>query len=116
MLQRVGRPVEEAELDPIADRKLQLAVVLVVVVLSVLPGLEKTLADVGEEGVAITKERVDRLRLSRARGMWKQCRRRPTVDDLEGSHTESRVEGVVAVLRPSQPVDLGVWVIARSTP
>ena len=93
MLQRVGRPVEEAELDPIANRKLQLAVVLVVVVLSVLPGLEKLLADVGEEGVSIMEERVDRLRLSRARGMWKQHRRRPTVDDLEGSHAERRVEG-----------------------
>jgi len=45
--------VEEAEPDPIADRKLQLAVVLVVVVLGVLLGLEKVLADVGEEGVAI---------------------------------------------------------------
>jgi len=55
VLQRVGRPVEEAELDPIANRKLQLAVVLVVVVLGVLPGLEKALADVGEEGVAITE-------------------------------------------------------------
>jgi len=47
--------VEEAEPDPIADRKLQLAVVLVVVVLSVLPGLEKSLADVGEEGIAVTE-------------------------------------------------------------
>jgi len=47
--------VEEAELDPIANRKLQLAVVLVVVVFGVLPGLEKALADVGEEGVAITE-------------------------------------------------------------
>ena len=55
VLQRVGRPVEEAELDPIANRKLQLAVVLVVVVLGVLPGLEKALTDVGEEGVAITE-------------------------------------------------------------
>ena len=55
VLQRVGRPVEEAEPDPIADRKLQLAVVLVVVVLSVLLRLEKTLADVGEEGIAVTE-------------------------------------------------------------
>ena len=55
MLQRVGRPVEEVEPDPIANRKLQLVVVLVVVMLGVLPGLEKTLADVGEEGVVITE-------------------------------------------------------------
>ena len=47
--------MEEAELDPIANRKLQLVVVLVVVMLGVLPGLEKTLADVGEEGVVITE-------------------------------------------------------------
>ena len=55
MLQRVGRPVEEVEPDPIANRKLQLVVVLIVVMLGVLPGLEKTLADVGEEGVVITE-------------------------------------------------------------
>jgi hypothetical protein len=47
--------VEEAKPDPIPDRKLQLAVVLVVVVLSVLLRLEKTLADVGEEGIAVTE-------------------------------------------------------------
>ena len=47
--------MEEVEPDPIANRKLQLAVVLVVVVLGVLPGLEKALADVGEEGVVITE-------------------------------------------------------------
>ena len=55
VLQRVGRPVEEAKPDPISDRKLQLAVVLVLVVLSVLLSLEKTLTDVGEEGVAVTE-------------------------------------------------------------
>ena len=47
--------MEEAKPDPIPDRKLQLAVVLVVVVLSVLLSLEKTLMDVGEEGVVVTE-------------------------------------------------------------
>ena len=54
-IQRVGRPVEQAEPNPIAHRKLQLAVVDIVVVLGVLTGLEEMLSDVGEEGVTIAE-------------------------------------------------------------
>jgi len=69
-LQRVGRPVWQAEPDPITHRKLQLAAVNVVVVLGVLTSLEKTLADVDEEGVTVTEKRVGRVRLGRAGGVW----------------------------------------------
>ena len=62
--------MEQAEPDPIAHRKLQLAVVNVVVVLGVLTSLEETLADVGEEGIAVAEERVDRVRLGRTNGVW----------------------------------------------
>ena len=41
------------ELDPIVHRKLQLAVVDVVVVLDGLTGLEETPANVGKEGIAV---------------------------------------------------------------
>jgi len=61
--------MEQAELDPIAHCKLQLVVVNVVVVLGVLTSLEETIADVGEEGVAVAEERVGRVHLGRASGV-----------------------------------------------
>ena len=54
-LQREGRPVQQAKLDPVTHRELQLAVMSVVVVLGVLTSLEKMLAEVGEEGVAVAE-------------------------------------------------------------
>jgi len=42
----------------------------VVVVLGVLTSLKKTLADVGEEGVAVSEKRVGRVRLGHAGGVW----------------------------------------------
>jgi len=54
-LQREGRPVQQAKPDPVTHRELQLAVMSVVVVLGVLTSLEETLADVGEEGVAVAE-------------------------------------------------------------
>jgi len=36
----------------------------------VLTSLEKKLADVGEEGVAVAEKRVSRVRLGRAGGVW----------------------------------------------
>ena len=42
----------------------------VIVVLGVLTSLEKTLADVGEEGVVVAEKRVGRVRLGRAGSVW----------------------------------------------
>jgi hypothetical protein len=54
-LQRAGRPVQQAKLDPGTHRELQLAVMSTIVVLGVLTSLENTLADIGEEGVAVAE-------------------------------------------------------------
>ena len=62
--------MELAESDPIAHRKLQVAVVGIVVVLGVLMSLEKTLANVGEKGVAVTEERVGYVCLGHAGSVW----------------------------------------------
>jgi hypothetical protein len=89
----------------------------IVVVLGVLLCLEKTLADVGDEGVAVVEQCVDRLRMGCAGGMWEQRWRGLTVDDLEGRCAECRVEGgVVAVLRPGEPVDPGSWTVSHGAP
>jgi len=47
--------VQQAKPDPVTHRELQLTVMSVVVVLGVLTSLEETLADVGEEGVAVAE-------------------------------------------------------------
>jgi hypothetical protein len=55
--------VKETETDPITHRKLQLTVVIIIVAFGVLFNVEKTLADLRKEGVAIAEEHIDHLSL-----------------------------------------------------
>jgi len=117
VLEGVSRPVEKTKPDPMTHRKLQHAVVTVVVVLGELASLEEALADVGHEGITVAKHGVGRLSLSSSSGVRQDGRQGPAIHFLEGHCAERRVEGgVVAVLRPRKPVHQGSRAISLGAP
>jgi hypothetical protein len=62
-VQRLHRPVEEAQPDPVADGELQVAMVSIVVLLGELLCLEETLTQLGQHLVTAAQEPISRLGL-----------------------------------------------------
>jgi hypothetical protein len=104
---------------PIPQHELQLLVEVVVLALGMLLGLEKTLANLHEEGIAIAQQRVHRLCLSCPCGVRKVRREEgetawPAIHHLERRGAEGHVEGsIVTILRPRKPVGPGARPIPR---
>jgi len=101
----LGGPVEEAKPHPVTDAELQGAMVCIVVALGVGLGLEESVTDVGEEGVAVLQKSIYRRRARRGWRVRQQCRRRTTINHLERCGAQGGVEsGVVAVFGLRKPL------------
>jgi hypothetical protein len=88
----LSRPVEQAQIDPIPDRKLHVAVPGIVVLLGQLLRLEKALTHLSQDHVPVSEKRGGRLRTGRPWLVWQERRRGTIVDHLKGSSTQGHVE------------------------
>ena len=81
-----------------------------------LASLVEMLTNIAQEGVVVAKQVIGRLSWGSPGDVRKKGHRRSAIYHLKGRCAVRRVEGsVVAVLRPSKPVDLGARAISRRT-
>ena len=88
----LSRPVEQAQVNPISDRKLYVAVPGIVVPLRQLLRLEKALMHLGQDHVPVSEKRRGGLGMGQPRLIRQDGRRRATVDHLEWRGAQGRVE------------------------
>ena len=104
-LEGLSSAVEQAQPYPISEGKLPVAVGCVVVFLGQLLCLEKPFPNLREHLVALPKKAVHHVRSGRPGRVGQDGRGWPAVDHLKRCGAQCRVEGgIVAVLRPGQPV------------
>jgi hypothetical protein len=102
--QGLCRPVKETKLNPVVDGELQQAVVNVIILLRICLSLQKTIPNIGDEGVTVAQQRVDRLCSGRPCSIWHKSGRRAPVHHLKRRGLErSVVHRVVTILGPRQP-------------
>lgn len=77
--------------------------VVVVVALGVLLSLDKTLADLRKDSVAVTQEGIRCLCLGSPGGVWQERRRRPAIDHLERRGAERHMERSAAAAACRRP-------------
>jgi hypothetical protein len=96
--------------------ELHIAMTCIIIPLGQLLGLQKTLANLCQDLIPGSKKSISSFSTRRPWRVGQQRWRRPTIDDLEGSGTQGGVEGgIIAILRPREPVHPCTRAIARHT-